>query len=373
MSIKRLRFLATPLVAPNSSVLGVVWLDLLTMVETNSIQPIHATYALTALENVRREFPNFMMHFVHAADECTKLTPSSLHPMFFGSYDWHSCVHMHWSMARLLALDPQSPHAKAIASWFDRQFDESRGQGEAAYFDREGAAHWQRPYGWGWLLKLYAELAVSAHPHAKKWLAGLRPLADRLSDAMFHHFETTNAPVRHGVHSNTSFAMIHALRFANTVGDEKFSALIRSKARQWFENDVDYRMAYDFSGEDFLSPALTESLLMSLVMPLIEFRHWFDDFLPDLKVGHFAELMPAKVTDEKDAKQVHNHGLNLSRAWCMRGLMQVIDPADLRWKKFGELSGEHLRAAQSAITGGDYVSTHWLISFALLAETEWHG
>ena len=356
-----------------SSIARSVWLDLTIMVETSPPQPIHATYALTALENVRREFPNFLMHFAHSSEECAKLTPSSLHPMFFGGYDWHSCVHMHWSMARLLALDPQSPHAKAIASWFDRQFDEPRARAEVAYFDRDGAAQWQRPYGWGWLLKLYAELAVSAHPHAKKWLAGLRPLADRLSDAMFHHFETANAPVRHGVHSNTSFAMIHALRFANTVGDDDFSALIRNKARQWFGNDVDYRMAYDFSGEDFLSPALTEALLMSLVLPLIEFRHWFDDFLPDLKTGHFAELTPAVVTDEKDAHQVHNHGLNLSRAWCMRGLMQALDPADLRWKKFGELSAEHLRVAQAAITGGDYVSTHWLISFALLAETEWHG
>ncbi|TAG00477.1 MAG: DUF2891 domain-containing protein [Betaproteobacteria bacterium] len=343
------------------------------MVEISPSLPIHAVFARTALENVRREYPNFMMHFVHSDAECANLTPSSLHPIFFGSYDWHSCVHMHWSMARLLALDLHSDHGKAIASWFDRQFDESRAKIEAAYFDRDGAAHWQRPYGWSWLLKLYSELAVSPHPHAARWCAGLRPLADRLSDALFHHLQTAPTPVRHGVHSNTSFAMIHALRFANTVGDHAFMDLIAAKARQWFGNDVDYRMAYDFSGEDFLSPALTESLLMSVVLPLIEFRHWFDDFLPDLKTGHFAELEPAKVTDETDAKQVHNHGLNLSRAWCMRGLMQVIDPSDLRWKKFGVLAGEHTRAAEAAITSGEYVSTHWLISFALLAETEWHG
>lgn len=113
---------------------------------------------------------------------------------------------------------------------------------------------------------------------------------------------------------------------------------------------------------------------MALVLPRDEFLPWFDAFLPEIAGGDFVRLEPARVTNEKDAKQVHNHGLNLSRAWCMRGLMQVLTPGeDLRWQRFGELSGEHLRAAEAAITGGDYVSTHWLISFALLAETEWHS
>ena len=338
----------------------------------SEINTNHEGYARTALENARREYPNFTMHFVHDAPEAQACVPSSLHPIFFGSCDWHSCVHMHWSMTRLLNLDPSSSHAKAIASWFDRQFDAGKAQREAAYFARDGAAHWQRPYGWGWLLKLYSELAVCTHPHAEKWRAGLRPLADFLADAMFHHLQTANAPVRHGVHSNTSFAMIHALRYATTVGDQDFMALIGTKARQWFGADKNYSLAYDFSGEDFLSPALTEALLMSVVLPQDEFLAWFAAFLPELSGGDFRHLSPALVTNENDAKQVHNHGLNLSRAWCMRGLMQVLTIGEPRWKKFGVLSGDHLRAAEAAITGGEYVSTHWLISFALLAETEWH-
>ena len=312
------------------------------------------------------------MHFVHDAAEAQACEPSMLHPMFFGSYDWHSCVHMHWSMARLLNLDSSSSHAKAIASWFDRQFDAGKAEREVAYFARDGAAHWQRPYGWGWLLKLYSELAVCAHPHAEKWRSGLRPLADFLADAMFNYLQTANASVRHGVHSNTSFAMIHALRYATTVGDHDFMALIGTKARQWFVADNSYSLAYDFSGEDFLSPALTEALLLSIVLPQDEFLAWFAAFLPELSAGDFKHLAPALVTHESDAKQVHNHGLNLSRAWCMRGLMQVLAIGEPRWKKFGVLSGDHLRAAEAAITGGEYVSTHWLISFALLAETEWH-
>ena len=338
----------------------------------SEINTNHQAYARTALENARREYPNFIMHFVHDVEEAQGCAPSVLHPIFFGSYDWHSCVHMHWSMARLLNLDPTSNHAKAIASWFDRQFDAGKAGREVAYFERDGAAHWQRPYGWGWLLKVYSELAVCTHPHAEKWRVGLRPLADFLADAMFHHLQTANAPVRHGVHSNTSFAMIHALRYATTVGDHDFMALIGDKARQWFGADKNYSLAYDFSGEDFLSPALTEALLMSIVLPQDEFLAWFAAFLPELVAGDFTYLAPALVINESDAKQVHNHGLNLSRAWCMRGLMQALTIGEPRWKQFGVLSGDHLRAAEAAITGGEYVSTHWLISFALLAETEWH-
>jgi hypothetical protein len=156
------------------------------------------------------------------------------------------------------------------------------------------------------------------------------------------------------------------------VGDHDFMTLIGAKARQWFGADKNYQLAYDFSGEDFLSPALTEALLMSVVLPQTDFLAWFSAFLPELTAGDFTYLAPAVVTNENDAKQVHNHGLNLSRAWCMRGLMQVLTIGEPRWKTFGVLSGDHLRAAEAAITGGEYVSTHWLISFALLAETEWH-
>jgi hypothetical protein len=338
------------------------------------INKIHAAYARTALENVRSEYPNYVMHLVHDSKEASNCSPSAHHPIFFGSYDWHSCVHMHWSMARLLNLAPKVAHSKAIALWFDRQFEAVKATKEVAYFERSGAALWERPYGWGWVLKLYAELAVCVHPHAEAWRAGLRPLVDYLADAMFHHLESANAPVRHSVHSNTAFSMINALRYATTVGDNEFIDLIKRKAVQWFGTDNDYRLAFDFSGEDFLSPALVEAQLMALVLPLEEFRTWFVAFLPELAALDLRHLTPTVVANEHDARQVHNHGLNLSRAWCMRGIMQMLDQGlGTLWQRFGELSGEHLRAAQAAITEGEYVSTHWLVSFALLAETEWQG
>ncbi len=332
----------------------------------------HAQFARTALENVRSEFPNFVMHLAANESDCSDLRPSRLHPVFFGSYDWHSCVHMHWSLIRLLNLYPNATEAKAISLWLDRRFQLRDVEQEVAYFEKYGNGVWERPYGWAWVLKLYSELAVCAHPHAKVWRKGLRPLADYLSDALFHHLQSVPAPVRHGVHSNTAFAMIHALRYATTVADHDFEELIKRRAREWFNDDVDYRMAYDFSAEDFLSPGLVETLLMSIVLPKIEFRHWFDDFLPDLKLGHYDGLGVSAVADERDARLVHNHGLNLSRAWCVQGIMQSLDTHDPRWRRFGEIAGACAEAAEAAVTGGDYVSTHWLISFALLAETEWH-
>jgi Protein of unknown function (DUF2891) len=359
---------ATSLVAMNTSASGASARRLSLMDEINQR---HASFARKALEHVRQEFPNFLMHLASDAGTCADVRPKALHPVFFGSYDWHSCVHMHWSLARLMNLYGSASEAKAIASWFDRQFTANAIAGELAYFEDANHRFWERPYGWAWLLKLYAELAVCAHPHAPAWRLSLQPLVDYLSDSMFEHLKTTPAPVRHGVHSNTAFAMIHALRYATTTGDHEFIDLIHQRARDFFANDVDYRMAYDYSAEDFLSPALTEALLMSIVLPKIEFRHWFDDFLPDLKSGHYEDFGPSIVANETDAKLVHNHGLNLSRAWCLRGLMQSLDLHDPRWQRFGELSAESERAAQAAIVDGDYVSTHWLISFALLAETEW--
>ena len=333
------------------------------------ISAVHAVYARTALEHVRREYPNFVMHFAHSAAELRDCAPSTWHPMFYGSYDWHSCVHMHWSLAHLLNLAPKATHAKAIASWFDRQFEPTRAAAEAAYFDREGAAQWERPYGWAWLLKLDAELARSEHPHAPRWHAGLRPLTTRIEQALSQHLATAPAPVRHGVHSNTAFAMLLALDYAQAARTQAFSVLIERRARAWFGEDRDYRLAFDFSGEDFLSPALTEVFLMSKVLPSADFLRWFDAFVPELAQGDCARLQPACVRNETDARQVHNHGLNLSRAWAMRSLLPLLEAAAHPVAPhFRALAATHRRAAEAAIVGGDYVSTHWLISFALLAE-----
>jgi Protein of unknown function (DUF2891) len=332
---------------------------------------MHALYAQTALANIRREYPNHLTRLVLDETDANHNEPHAHHPIFYGSYDWHSCVHMHWSLARLLNLNPTAGFASEIVALFNEQFTHAKAAQEALYFERTGARSWQRPYGWGWLLKLYAELALCTHPEARAWRMGLTPLVNQIADQVFDYLKTAPHPVRHGVHSNTAFAMIHTLRYASTVGDYEFMDLLQAKARAWFMPDRDYRLAFDFSGEDFLSPALTEALLLSIVLPQSEFTPWFDAYLPELMVGDFRHLQPAVVVNETDARQVHNHGLNLSRAWCMQGIAQALPLGHTAAVAFGPLAKAHSQSAQAAITGGDYVSTHWLVSFALLAETEW--
>lgn len=345
-----------------------------------SSSPGEVELARCALENVERPFP---FHFTHLATDAADggpLDPRTLHPVFGGSYDWHSSVHMHWSLVRLLnrALAGVAPYlasvSEAIVTRLDRAFTADNVAREVAYVERLGAASWERPYGWAWLVKLYAELAVCTHPNAAAWRGALVPLADRLADRLYDYLSRLPHPVRHGVHGNTAFAMILTLQFANTVGDTEFAAHVRERAGCFFGDDRDYRLAFDRSGEDFLSPALTEALLMSLVLPRTAFLDWFGRFLPeaeDPKHPFFASVAVG-AGNETDARIAHLHGLNLSRAWAWRGLMQQLTPGeDARWQRFGEAAGAALAAAAPAVVGGDYVSTHWLVSFWLLAETEW--
>ncbi len=345
-----------------------------------AIAPGNADLARVALAHVARPFPFQFTHLVADESEGHDLDPQRLHPVFGGSYDWHSSVHMHWSLARLLnragaGVSPDvAPLAPEIVQRFDQAFTPEHVGRELAYVARPAAAHWERPYGWAWLLKLYAELAVCVHPNAHAWRSALAPLADLLADRLYDYLGRLPHPVRHGVHGNTAFAMILALQFANTVGDAEFAAHLRERAGVFFGDDRDYRLAFDRSGEDFLSPALTEALLMSFALPRAEFLDWFGGFLPEVADANHPFFAPVSVgaANETDARIAHLHGLNLSRTWALRGLMQQLTPGeDPRWQRFGEAAGAALAVAAPAVVGGDDVSTHWLVSFWLLAETEW--
>ncbi len=342
--------------------------------------PGDADLARVALAHVARPFPFHLTHLLADQADGRDLDPRRLHPIFGGSYDWHSSVHMHWSLVRLLnrsgagVSSDVAPLAPDIVQRFDEAFTADQVAHEVAYVDRPTARAWERPYGWAWLLKLYAELAVCTHPNAGAWRSALVPLADGLADRLYDYVGRLPHPVRHGVHGNTAFAMILALQFANTVGDAEFAAHVRERAGHFFGEDRDYRLAFDRSGEDFLSPALTEALLMSLVLPRDEFLDWFGRFLPEATDPEHPFFAPVAVgaANETDARIAHLYGLNLSRAWALRGLMQQLTPGeDARWQRFGEAAGAALAAAAPAVVGGDYVSTHWLVSFWLLAETEW--
>lgn len=308
--------------------------------------------ARVALGHVGQEWPQKLDHVLEGPGDL--LRPSALHPAFHGSFDWHSCVHAHWLLARLLRRFPSLPFAAGIAARFGSAFTEANIAAERAYLARPSSRGFERPYGWAWLLKLHAELEDA---HA----ARLAPLARDFAARFRAHLPLATYAVRHGVHSNTAFALVLAADWAS-LHDPELLDLFRTTARRWYAEDADAQ-AWEPSGEDFLSPVLCEALCMKRLLPEAEFGAWFARFLPRLGAGEPVALFtPAAVSDRSDGRIVHLDGVNLSRAWCWRALAEGHEAA-ARMRAAAEA---HLAASLPHVDG-HYMGSHWLASFALLA------
>lgn len=317
-------------------------------------------FARLTLGHLRREYPYKLDHVMAGAEDAR--TPIALHPVFHGSFDWHSCVHGWWQVLRLRRRFPAMAEAAAIASAANAMLVPEKIAGELAYLSRPGSAGFERPYGWAWLLALHEEAA--RHVDAG-WGAALEPLA-RAFAARFHAFlpKLTYA-IRHGIHGNTAFALILAHRWAETH-DPALATLIAARAMNWYGDDRGCQ-AWEPSGDEFLSPALTEALLMARLMEGDAFAPWFDAFLPDAAAGAPRTLfVPATVSDRSDGKIAHLDGLNLSRAWCWRGLAARLGAAHPIHARATEIATLHLEAALPHLAD-DYMGEHWLATFALLA------
>ena len=309
------------------------------------IEYLPSAFARVALANVARAYPRRLDQLLDRPD--AEWRPGVLHPAFYGSYDWHSAVHMHWSLARLLRLHPEIPERSAIEGLFDRHLTASNIARELASFNGPGGLTFERPYGWAWLLELQAELM-----RLQRWHMTVAPLATELAERFIRFFGGSAYPVRAGTHGNTAFAAILALDYARTAARSDLAAAIEAAARRWYLHDGSYPVAYEPSADDFLSPALVEALLMKRILTDKEFSEWANRFFPR-DLGPLTR--PPTVGDHTDAKQSHLDGLCLSRAWCFRLL------------GFEDLAREHLEAGMPHVVGGDYAGEHWLASFALLA------
>lgn len=321
--------------------------------------------AATALANVGTEYPFHLAHLTRSDDDLRP--PRQLHPLFHGAYDWHSCAHMHWTLARCLRLRPHGELAAPITAHFDARFTNTAVAGEFAYFSTPGRATFERPYGWGWLLQLAAELDALAGslPAAARWREALTPLAALIAERLLAWLPRAEFPVRAGTHGNSAFALLLALQYARRH-DRALAASIDERARRWFGNDRRYPADYEPGGDDFLSGGLCEALLMARLLPAGRWASWWSGFAPG--DGALASwLTPVPVADPHDAKIVHLHGLNLSRAWCWRQLRPLLPPP--LQAAAAQAAEVHLRASLPAATEGDYVGTHWLATFALLAAT----
>ncbi|HEX8839071.1 MAG TPA: DUF2891 domain-containing protein [Sphingomicrobium sp.] len=312
--------------------------------------------ARIALGHVAKEYPHKLDHVLTTDEDA--LPPRVLHPIFFGSFDWHSCVHGWWTLLTLARLFPHMEEARGIRDLADSSFTAEKVAAELAYLDRPYSRGFERPYGWAWLLQLHLE----ATRHEERWGAALEPLARAVADRLRDYLTVLTYPIRVGTHFNTSFALILSLEWAE-VFDPQLAAEIRDRARHWFGADRDCQ-AWEPGGDEFLSSALTEALCMSRTEPEL-FLSWFAQFLPRVAMRQPSTLFePAVVSDRSDGKIAHLDGLNLSRAWCWRRIAPLLPPAERAAAE--SAAGDHLAAALPHIAG-DYMGEHWLASFALLA------
>lgn len=330
---------------------------------TRLTRDIAEKFAALALAHVSREYPNIMQHVLAGPDDV--VGPRAAHPIFFGSYDWHSCVHGYWLLARLMRRYPDFAHVEAIEALFAERITSANVSAEAAYLGRPIARGFERPYGWAWLLALQAELNQHRDNAGKLAAARLQPLADAFAERFKAFLPLANYPMRTGVHSSTAFAMRLAADYAEPSDPDLF-ALMSEKVRDWYMGDAGAQ-AWEPSLDDFLSPTLMEAECARRFLPLDNFRAWFARFLPDAAAHKPATLFaPPRVSDRSDGKIAHLDGLNFSRAWCWRSIARALgddDPIALVAHEAAEL---HIRASLEHVAG-DYMGEHWLATFALLA------
>jgi hypothetical protein len=328
-------------------------------------------FARLALRGLGKEYPNKPEHVMAGPDDVKG--PRALHPAFFGSYDWHSSVHGHWMLARLLRQFPDLPEAGEIRSVLNGHLTAENLEAEAAYFARKESRPFERPYGWAWLLKLVEDVHGWDDPDAKRWSQTLRPLAEVVVARYLGFFPKQTYPIRTGVHPNTAFGLAFAHDYARAVGDTRLRALVEERARAYFGADRDAPARWEPSGADFFSPSLVEADLMRRVLRPAEFRAWFARFLPGAARGEPGSLFaPATVTDRTDPQLVHLDGLNLSRAWCLRNVAAALPGDDPARAALTEAAARHAAAALGHVASGDYAGEHWLASFAVYLLTTRH-
>lgn len=292
------------------------------------------------------------------------------HPAFYGSFDWHSSVEMAWVTARLLRLFPGLPGETASRRVLGQLITVENLAGERATFAESGYLTLERPYGWGWYLTLLAEMATWDDPMAREWTTILTPLGQDFAHRLLEWLPRLSHPQRTGLHPNTAFALSRSLPLARAwaaLGCPRLAAGIEAAARRLFERDRDYPAGYEPSAADFLSPALTEAALMAEVGGA-EFAGWLESFLPGLGRCRPATLFqPVTVADPADGQLAHFAGLNLSRAEAFVRVAERLGEADRRHRPLLEAAGRHVTAGLPAVVEGDYMVTHWVAAFAVLA------
>ncbi len=323
-----------------------------------------SAFARLALKGIQKEYPNKPSEVLNGPADVQ--SPRQMHPAFYGCFDWHSSVHGHWMLVRLLRLVPDLPERGEIRRVLSEHLTAKNLRAEADYFGRPNHQSFERTYGWAWLLKLAEELHGWDDPDARQWSRNLQPLADTVVARYLAFLPKQTYPIRSGVHPNTAFGLAFALDYARAVDNRPLRERIEERSRAYYGGDAGIPAAWEPDGTDFLSPSLMEADLMRRVLPAEEFPAWLHRFLPDLARGEPRRLLePATVTDRTDPQLVHLDGLNLSRAWCMRSIAAALPKDDPARKVLAESASRHAEAALRHVASEDYVGEHWLASFAV--------
>jgi len=338
-------------------------------------------YAAVVLGNLSEPFPHSAHHTQVSAGD--RPIPEEIHPAFYTSFDWHSCVHMHWLGASLLgspsaAAAPEGASDGGAAAWVDSSTAASLREALGTNLTPAKLAverdylvanpSWERPYGWAWLMRLAATCSASADAQIREWGAALAPLVDAVAGLSTAWMAKAQYPVRHGLHTNAAFGVGYMLDAFRSLGRADAAAACEEAARTWFANDRGWPGDWELSGQDFLSAGLSEADLMRRVLAADEFADWFARFLPGLSAGSRI-LQPVSVTDETDGYLVHLHGLNLTRAGQVARIIATLrgagsDEASAAAAVLDEALDPLLKAGLRGLESGDFMSTHWLASFA---------
>lgn len=325
-------------------------------------------FAKLALACVHKEYPNKISHVLNS--DADVAPPRKLTPAFCGCYDWHSSVHGHWLLVRLIRVFPDAPFCAAAREALKQSLSAENLKEEAGYLRGAGRASFERPYGLSWLLQLCAELREWDDPQARDMSINLRPLEEAAVERLRTWLPKLSHPVRIGEHDQTAFALGLMLDYAPVAGNTEFAKLASDSAKKFFLADKNCPLAYEPSGEDFLSPSLAEADVMRRVLPQDEFAKWLNNFMPQIPTTATGDWLPVAVSpDPSDPKLAHLDGLNLSRAWMLEGILSALPPSDQRRGALQAAADAHRRAGLAAVTGEHYEGGHWLGSFAVYLTT----
>ena len=362
-----------------------------TAVEFDPISPeLAGRFSRLALDCVHKEFPNKVSRTTDTAEEMG--TPREIFPAFYGCFDWHSSVHGHWLLVRLLREAPaDAPWRDEAIAKLDQSFSPENLAGELANFNRPARGSWERPYGWAWYLQLASELRewqadddgriestneLLTRVRIKQWLSAIEPLEAAIVSATKEWLPKLAYPIHLGTHNQSAFAMTLMVDHARTTGDAEFEALLTDKAKAFHFDQTDCPLAYEPSGEDFLSPCLMTADLMRRVLNEAEFADWLSAFLPDIPLdGSTDWLAPGIVLDASDGKLVHLDGVNSSRAWNLYNIARALPEDDPRRASLIASAGQHRDSGIAAVSDEHYSGSHWLASFAtyLVTDRGWDG